>query len=50
MKEYLLHTWVNPKLISDKSKIHGDGVFANEAITAGENGGQMVSGTIKDML
>ena len=47
MKTYLKRTWSNPKLISGKSNIHGDGVIANEAIVEGEKlmefGGDAVS-------
>lgn len=46
-RSYLSHTWVNPKLKSGKSKIHGDGVFANEKISEGEKimefGGESIS-------
>ena len=48
-KQYLPRTWVSPKLIGGKSKIHGDGVIANLPIKAGEKlfefGGELVSRT-----
>lgn len=44
---YLKRTWVNPKLRSGKSRIHGDGVIAQEKILKGEKlmefGGDLVS-------
>ena len=46
-KTYLKRTWVNPKLRSGKSQIHGDGVFANARIPAGEKlmefGGELIT-------
>ena len=46
-KDYLKRTWVNSKLVSGKSKIHGEGVFANEKIAEGEKvmefGGELIS-------
>ncbi|HWA04836.1 MAG TPA: SET domain-containing protein-lysine N-methyltransferase [Rhizomicrobium sp.] len=36
MKTYLPRSWVSPKLAPGKSKIHGAGVIATEAILAGE--------------
>ena len=46
-RKYLRHTWVNPKLMSGKSKIHGEGVFTKEKIKAGEKimefGGKLIS-------
>lgn len=48
-RSYLLRTWVNPKLKAGKSKIHADGVFANEKISGGEKvmefGGELISKT-----
>ena len=47
MPPYLKRTWVNPKLVSGRSPIHGDGVFASAPIGAGEPvmdfGGEMVT-------
>ncbi|MDP3769481.1 MAG: SET domain-containing protein-lysine N-methyltransferase [Candidatus Sungbacteria bacterium] len=47
VKQYLPRTWVSPKLISKKSRIHGDGVFTKERITEGEKlmefGGELIS-------
>ncbi|MBI2637444.1 MAG: SET domain-containing protein [Candidatus Sungbacteria bacterium] len=47
MKRYLPRTWVSPKLISQKSTIHGDGVFAKDGIAGGEKlmefGGELIS-------
>jgi SET domain-containing protein len=47
MAPYLKRTWVNPKLVSAPSPIHGDGVFASAPIGAGEPvmdfGGEMVT-------
>src|SRR5882724_7529958 len=46
-KQYLQRSWVSPKLISGKSSIHGDGVFAKEKIIQGEKlmefGGDLIS-------
>ena len=46
-KTYLKRSWINPKLISGKSRIHGEGVFAGEKIDAGERlmefGGELVT-------
>ncbi len=46
-KQYLRYTWVSPKLVSGKSKIHGDGAFATEKIMKGERlmefGGKLIS-------
>ncbi len=46
-RQYLLRTWVNPKLKAGKSKIHGDGVFTDEKILEGEKvmefGGELIS-------
>lgn len=46
-KQYLQRTWVNSKLVSGKSDIHGDGVFAKEKIAEGEKlmefGGDLIS-------
>jgi hypothetical protein len=46
-RRYLKRSWVNPKLKVGKSRIHGEGVFANEKILQGEKlmefGGDMVS-------
>lgn len=46
-KSYLSRTWVNPKLKSGKSKIHGEGVFTDEKIPEGEKimefGGELIS-------
>src|SRR3989338_695394 len=46
-KDYLKRSWINPKLVSRKSEIHGEGVFANEKIVEGEKlmefGGEKVS-------
>ena len=36
MKTYLPRSWVSPKLVPGKSKIHGDGVLAAAAIAKGE--------------
>ena len=35
-KTYLKRTWVNPKLRPDRSRIHGEGVFAGRKISKGE--------------
>lgn len=47
MKQYLSRTWVNPKLKTGKSKIHGDGVFTSKKISKGERvmefGGNLIS-------
>lgn len=49
MKTYLPRTWVSPKLVPGKSKIHGDGVFAAVPIARGEKlmefGGLTISGS-----
>ncbi|MBI2592642.1 MAG: SET domain-containing protein-lysine N-methyltransferase [Candidatus Colwellbacteria bacterium] len=46
-RQYLKRTWVNPKLKADKSKIHGNGVFASEKILRGEKlmefGGDLIT-------
>jgi uncharacterized protein len=46
-KQYLTRTWVSPKLVSVKSKIHGDGVMTTQKIAKGERlmefGGDLVS-------
>lgn len=46
-KQYLKRSWINPKLISGKSNIHGDGVFAKEKIIESEKlmefGGELIS-------
>lgn len=46
-REYLQRSWINPKLVSRKSDIHGEGVFTNEKISKGEKlmefGGELVS-------
>lgn len=46
-KQYLRYTWANKKLSRGKSKIHGEGVFANEVIAKDEKimefGGELVS-------
>lgn len=46
-KTYLKRSWISPKLKPGKSKIHGDGVLANEEIEAGEKlmefGGEVLS-------
>jgi uncharacterized protein len=36
MKNYLLRSWINPKLVPGKSKIHGVGVLAAAPIARGE--------------
>jgi len=36
MESYLLRSWISPKLVPGKSKIHGAGVIAKEAVAAGE--------------
>ena len=36
MRAYLARSWVSPKLTGGPSRIHGDGVFAAEAIARGE--------------
>jgi len=45
-RQYLRYTWVNPKLVSGESDIHGDGVFATEKIIKGERvmefGGELI--------
>jgi SET domain-containing protein len=47
MKSYLPRSWVSPKLVPGKSKIHGNGVIAAEPIKAGEKlmefGGEIIS-------
>jgi hypothetical protein len=47
MKSYLPRSWVSPKLVPGKSKIHGDGVIAAEPIKKGEKlmefGGEIIS-------
>jgi hypothetical protein len=51
-KNYLKRSWINPKLRSGKSQIHGDGVFAGAKISAGEKlmefGGEQI--TLKQAL
>ncbi len=46
-RQYLKRTWINPNLQGGKSKIHGDGVFANDKILQGEKlmefGGDLIS-------
>jgi hypothetical protein len=46
-KNYLKRSWINPKLRSGKSSIHGEGVFANAKIAAGEKlmefGGELIT-------
>ena len=46
-RQYLPRTWVNTKLTSGKSRIHGEGVFAKEKISVGEKlmefGGDLIS-------
>ena len=46
-KQYLQRTWASVKLVSGKSSIHGDGVFAKEKIMHGERlmefGGDLIS-------
>ena len=46
-RDYLRHTWINPKLISGKSIIHGEGVFSKGKIVLGEKimefGGKLIS-------
>jgi len=47
LRQYLRYTWVNSKLISGKSVIHGDGVFTDQKIAKGEKvmefGGELIS-------
>ncbi|HEY5337531.1 MAG TPA: SET domain-containing protein-lysine N-methyltransferase [Rhizomicrobium sp.] len=47
MKTYLARSWVSPKLTGGESKIHGEGIFATEAIVRGEKlmefGGETIS-------
>jgi hypothetical protein len=44
---YLKRSWINPKLRSGPSKIHGEGIFASAKIAAGEKvmefGGDLVT-------
>jgi len=46
-KGYLKRSWINPMLVSGKSKIHGEGVFTKEKISKGEKlmefGGENIS-------
>lgn len=46
-RTYLLRSWVSPKLASGKSRIHGEGVLAKDAIRKGETlmefGGETIS-------
>jgi hypothetical protein len=48
MKTYLPRSWINPKLVPGKSKIHGAGVIAAARLAAGERlmefGGHPVAG------
>jgi hypothetical protein len=47
MKTYLARSWVSPKLVPGKSKIHGNGVIAAEPVAKGEKlmefGGEIIS-------
>jgi hypothetical protein len=47
MRNYLPRSWINPKLVAGRSKIHGVGVIAAEPIAAGEKlmefGGEIIS-------
>lgn len=47
MKNYLPRSWVNPKLVGGRSKIHGEGVIAAASISAGEKlmefGGEVIA-------
>jgi len=47
MTSYLPRSWISPKLVPGKSKIHGNGVLAAEPIKAGEKlmefGGEIIS-------
>lgn len=47
IRQYLRYTWVNPKLASGKSNIHGEGVFATQKIAKGEKvmefGGELIT-------
>jgi hypothetical protein len=47
-RQYLKRSWINPRLISRKSSIHGQGVFTEEHISKDEKlmefGGDLVSG------
>ncbi len=46
-RQYLRYTWASQKLTSDKSDIHGEGVFADQKIAKGEKvmefGGERIS-------
>jgi hypothetical protein len=47
MRQYLPRSWISPKLAGGESRIHGEGVFATEAIACGERlmefGGEAIS-------
>ena len=47
MRTYLARSWISPKILPGKSKIHGAGVFAAEPIGKGEKlmefGGEIIS-------
>jgi hypothetical protein len=46
-RTYLRYTWVDPRVVSGPSSIHGEGVFAKEKIAAGDKimefGGEVIS-------